>query len=727
MELLIFVVILILAFGFSCWFVWPRYSLWWLLQYQSSQEYEPNFHHVNFISGEGAKIVLASHVNLFIAVLIKKIAQRKIVIAFDTLPNTGYWINKFLRKCQIELIETNKISHWDKQGILIVAEGYYENIKNFSLEIIPLRVCGTHHVRYAKERNIKRWLHLSFFEPLNHNLSKCERNELLEDYDIYAWEHYVSLMPTLAELWINQMKARAKKLVVADSTGIELSGHKMLVAGLTMSKFVEPYMREQERIGICLPPSAGGSLAIMSVLLNGKTMVNLNYTASSDSLNAAIEEANIKTILTSGRFIEQLKKKGFFLEEVFSQCRIVLLEDVKAQIDKLSLLTNLLRVKLYSSERLIHKFVHKVSIDHTAVILFSSGSEGLPKGVELTQKNIIGNIKQSMVLLEPTSEDSVVSILPTFHAFGLTATTLLPLVEGIFMVCHPDPTDGEMVAELIEKYSLTMICGTSTFFRLYARNRQINPSQFASLRFVVAGAEKLQSEVRDMFEKRFDKTIYEGYGATELSPVASCNQTNTETLNRNIIGSVGRSAPGARFMIIDPETHHELAQGEAGMITMGGVNVMKGYLNNPQKTKEVIFLRNRIRWYMTGDKGYLDEKGNLFIADRYSRFAKLAGEMVSLMAVEDALKALFEYDEDYEFLAVATPDIKKGEKVSLLYNFQMPADEIKSKVDASNMNNLLKPREYFHIDEIPKLGSGKCDYGKAKQIVLEKLSQCNAK
>ncbi|TNF65374.1 MAG: AMP-binding protein [Gammaproteobacteria bacterium] len=722
MELLIFIIIIIVAFGFCCWFIWPRYTLWWLLQYQNSQEYEPNFHHVNYISGDTPKIILASHLNLFIAVLIKKITQREIIMAFDLMLKRGRWINKLLKKCQISLISNSQISNWNKRGVLIVSEDQYEKVKNFSLPMIPLRVCGTHHVRYVKDRNIKRWLHLSFFEPLSHNLSKVERKELLETYDIYAWEHYISLMPTLPELWINQMKARAKKLVVADSTGVELSGQKMLVAGLTMSKFVEPYMREQERIGICLPPSAGGSLAIVSVLLNGKTMVNLNYTASPVALNAAIEEAGIKTILTSGRFIEQLKEKGFYLEEVFNQCRIVLLEDVKAQIDKLSLLINLLRVKLFSSEHLIRKFVKKVSIDHAAVILFSSGSEGLPKGVELTQKNIIGNIKQSMVLLEPTSEDSVVSILPTFHAFGLTATTLLPLVEGIFMVCHPDPTDGEMVAQLIEKYKLTMICGTSTFFRLYSRCRQIDPKQFESLRFVVAGAEKLQSEVREMFEKRFSKTIYEGYGATELSPVASCNQVNTEAEDRNLVGSVGRSAPGARFMIIDPDTHQELPQGEAGMITMGGVNVMKGYLNNPQKTKEVIFIRDRIRWYMTGDKGYLDDKGNLFIADRYSRFAKLAGEMVSLMAVEDAMKELFGYNEDYEFLAVATPDIKKGEKISLLYNFEISPEGIKSKVDASNMNNLLKPREYYYIDEIPKLGSGKCDYGKAKQIVLEKLN-----
>lgn len=721
MELLAFIIILFVAFLVCCWYVWPRYSLWWLLQYQHAQEYSPNFYHVDYIAQDKPQVILSSHLNLFIAVLVKKLAARKVTIAFFEKPYVGRWSRKLLDKCQIEIITTDEIHNWDRTGVLLVLDSDYEKVKNFSLDIIPLRVCGTHHVRYAKEKNVRRWLHLSFFESLNHNLSKKERQDLLKFYEIYAWERYVLLMPTLPELWIEQMKARGRKMVIADSTGAELSGEKMLVAGFTMSRFLEPHFREQERIGICLPPSVGGALAIMSVLLHGKTMVNLNYTASIPALNAAIEQANIQTIITSGKFIEQLKKKGFFLEDVFSQCQIVLLEDIKQQIDKLSLLRNLIRVKLSGKSRLTKRFVKKVSINHTMIILFSSGSEGLPKGVELTHKNIIGNIKQAMVLLDPKAGDSVVSILPTFHAFGLTATTLLPLIEGICMVCHPDPTDGETVGKLVEKYKLTMLCGTSTFFRIYTKTRQLNPLMFNTLRFVVAGAEKLQPEVRKMFEERFRKIIYEGYGATELSPVASCNQIDTPIEKKNFVGSVGKSVPGGRFMIVDPETHKELPEGEAGMITLGGVNVMKGYLNNPQKTKEVIFFRDKIRWYQTGDKGYLDEHGNLIISDRYSRFAKLGGEMVSLGAVEDAMKELFNQNEDYEFLAVATPDIKKGEKISLLYNFKMEANEFKSKVTASTIGNLLKPQHYFYVEEIPKLGSGKSDFGQAKKLVMELL------
>jgi acyl-[acyl-carrier-protein]-phospholipid O-acyltransferase/long-chain-fatty-acid--[acyl-carrier-protein] ligase len=327
-----------------------------------------------------------------------------------------------------------------------------------------------------------------------------------------------------------------------------------------------------------------------------------------------------------------------------------------------------------------------------------------------------------MIILGAKSDDSILSILPIFHAFGLTATTILPLLEGIFMICHPDPTDATMLGELSDKYKPTILCGTSTFFRIYSKARQLTAEQFSSLNFVVAGAEKLLPEVRSMFEKKFNKIIYEGYGTTELSPVASVNQPDEGDRVQNKIGTVGNSVPGGRFMIIDPESKEELPIGEAGMITFGGVNVMEGYLHSPQKTAEVIFKRNRIRWYQTGDKGRLDEEGYLTILDRYSRFAKLGGEMVSLSAVEEEIMALLGADdEENEILAVATPDQKKGECVSLLYTMEMEAGDINQKVNASKINNLLKPQHYFKVDAIPKLGSGKTDFAAAKRVVLELL------
>ena len=722
MEFILGIIALVVVFVICSWVIWPTRTLWWLLKYTHKQNYTTSFYHVNYVPEDSPAVILSTHTNLFVATLIRLIAKQKVTIAIQNYKCKSRLVLRLLKKSNINVISVDQISAWELKGVLVIHQCRYDMVAGLDLPIIPLDVCGFEHIRHEHGANITQLLHLSFSQALDTSLVAKARKDLLGNYNIYAWDHHIGHLSTIPELWIQQAKARKNETVIADSTGVELSGHKMLTAVLTMSKKLEPLFLEQPRIGICLPPSVGGSMAMMCVMMQGKTMVNLNYTASHAALNAAIKEAGIKTIVTSGKFIEQLKKKGFFLEDVFSVCNIVLLEDIKQQIDKLSLLKNLLRVKMSSAKSLIESSVNKVSIDHEAAILFSSGSEGKPKGIVLTHKNIIGNVKQSMMILDARASDSIISILPIFHAFGLTATTLLPLIEGLFYVCHPDPTDAQTLGQLSEQYKPTILCGTSTFFRLYTKNRQLTKETFKSYRVVVAGAEKLQNEVRAMFENKFEKEIHEGYGTTELSPVASANEINTDDEVRNHIGTVGKCIPGARFMIIDPTTKEELPIGEAGMITFGGVNVMQGYLHDPEKTDEVIFTRDKIRWYQTGDKGVLDDEGYLTIQDRYSRFAKLGGEMVSLFAVEDEIIKLLGDSEEFEVLAVATPDIKKGEKITLLYNFDMSEDDIKMKIRQSGINNLMKPTGFIKVEEIPKLGTGKTDFSAAKKVVLDALT-----
>lgn len=697
--------------------------LWWLVAKTTRQTYIKTFYHVNFVPQENAGIILSSHVNVPIAILLRQISKQKVTIAMTKYDCPSQWAKSLMKRCHINIIDPSSLSLWDQKGILIVHNKRFSEISHYDCPIIPLRACGFDHVKRQKAKNVKQLIHLSFFEPLDPNLSEKERWDLIGNYDVYAWERYVSLLPTLPELWLRQVKARKNNKVIADSTGTELTGHKLLAATLALSHKLEPLMREQARVGICLPPSVGGVMAMMSVLLHGKTMVNLNYTASPEALEASIEEANVRTIITSGKFIEQLKQKGFFLEDIFAQCNIVLLEDIRQQIDKITLFKKMLQIKLLNPGTLVMNHMRKVSIDHTAVVLFSSGSEGKPKGIELTHKNIIGNIKQAMILLEVKSDDSILSILPIFHAFGLTATTLLPIIEGLFMVCHADPTDAHVLAKLARRYRPTVLCGTSTFLRIYARSKQIKPEDFASLRCVVAGAEKLQSEVRAMFEKKFGIEICEGYGATELSPVASANQPNTENKTRNKIGTVGRCLAGTRCMVIDPDTYEELPMNNPGMITIGGVNVMKGYLHDPKKTSQVIFVKDKIRWYQTGDKGKIDEDGYITILDRYSRFAKIGGEMISLSEVEQKINEFLGYSEECEMLAVNVSDKKKGESIALLYDFDMDPSELQSKVNAADINNLMRPQYYLKVEQIPKLGSGKTDFAIAKKTAINLLGK----
>ncbi len=722
MVIVIWLIVLVILMILGSLFVWPNKTLIALMQLKERQRYLCNFHHVNYVPNFKPAVVIGNNVNLFLAVLLRKIAKQTVTVVMECQEPPPKLIDYLLKRSGVKILSQSFLASWAKEGVLLAPQTLYSEVVKLNNEIIPMQACGFECIKYTRGRNVPQWLHLSFFEPIGIALNKKQLADLLAEKNIYAWERYISLMPSISEVWIKQAKARGRKKVIADSTGVELSSERLLVASLALSKLLEPILREQERVGICLPPSVGGAMAMMSAFVLGKTIVNLNYTSSKTALDAAISESSIKTIITSGRFIEQLKKKGFFLEEVFYNSKIILLEDMRQQLDKLTLLKTLLYVKLSSAEHLINHYVTRVSTDHPAAILFSSGSEGKPKGVVLSHKNLLGNVKQSMIILGAKSDDSILSILPIFHAFGLTATTILPLLEGIFMICHPDPTDATMLGELSDKYKPTILCGTSTFFRIYSKARQLTAEQFSSLNFVVAGAEKLLPEVRSMFEKKFNKIIYEGYGTTELSPVASVNQPDEGDRVQNKIGTVGNSVPGGRFMIIDPESKEELPIGEAGMITFGGVNVMEGYLHSPQKTAEVIFKRNRIRWYQTGDKGRLDEEGYLTILDRYSRFAKLGGEMVSLSAVEEEIMALLGADdEENEILAVATPDQKKGECVSLLYTMEMEAGDIKQKVNASKINNLLKPQHYFKVDAIPKLGSGKTDFAAAKRVVLELL------
>ena len=327
------------------------------------------------------------------------------------------------------------------------------------------------------------------------------------------------------------------------------------------------------------------------------------------------------------------------------------------------------------------------------------------------------------------ADDVVLSTLPLFHAFGLTATTIMPLIEGIPMVCHPDPTDALKIGKMVYKHRVTFMCGTSTFFGLYCRNKRLLPQMFSSLRFVIAGAERLNDNVRSEFKLKFNCDIYEGYGATEVAPVASSNlpdildssDWHLQVCNR--FGTVGLPLPGTAFKVVDPETLEELELNQEGMILIGGTQVMKGYLNNPEKTKSVLIPDGDITWYITGDKGRIDEDGYLTIVDRYSRFAKIAGEMVSLGLVEQNVIGALK-KEGVEVMAINIPDIKKGEKIVLLHTDNEIDEKIlREALIAAGASSLTIPSQYFYLQELPKLGSGKRDYVQARSYVLDQITE----
>ena len=576
---------------------------------------------------------------------------------------------------------------------------------------------------------IKRDLVVAFGKPLPKDTGADLLKRRVFDLSISSWSTHVERLPTLPEAWIASAKQVGSKLAIGDTLQpggkADLSGYRALAGALTLSKRIRRLSPEQN-IGLLMPTSAGGVLANMAALMAGKTLVNLNYSASVEALLSAIEQAEIKTLYTSERFIAKLAQRGQDLQPLLEQVEVVYLEQLREQFSKPELLFNLALVRLLPSALLQRLLCRRRDSQATAAILFSSGSEGAPKGVMLSHRNIMANLKQAADVLNLQDDDAVMASLPLFHAFGLTVTQFLPLIEGVLMVCHADPTDALGIAKAVARYRTTVMCGTSTFLRLFVRNSKVHPLMLDSLRIVVAGAERLNSDVRDGFKTKFGKPIYEGYGCTETTPVASVNLPDAldtrywQVQQGGKPGTVGMPLPGTSFKVVDPDSLEELPTGEAGMILIGGVQVMQGYLNKPDKNAEVLKTLDGERWYVTGDKGSIDEQGFLTIHDRYSRFAKLGGEMVSLSAVEQAVRdSLGGTDQqEQELVAVNLSDDKKGEQIVLLHEAELDSSAVRKAMIDNGTSALLVPGRWLRVESVPKLGSGKTDFGAAKALAI---------
>ncbi len=532
------------------------------------------------------------------------------------------------------------------------------------------------------------------------------------------WQNYPSTLDPIHVAWLKNAKKSKTAFAVADIEGIEISHKKFLTGVLLFSQKIKVYSPEQN-VGLLLPSSGGGAIASIAILSLGKTLVNLNFTAGKKALSSAAKQAEVKHIYTSRKFLDKMLERGMDFETYFPDSKLLMLEDIREEISTLSRISTLLKAILLPTSMIQKSYFKDVSMNDTAAILFSSGSEGSPKGVELSHSNIAANAKQAAIELGAVESDVIMSTLPTFHAFGFAITTLMPLSEGIPIVCHADPKDVTTIASGIKKYSGTILVGTPTFLRMYTVSKKVTSESMQSLRLVVAGAEKLRSEVRDGFEVKFKMPVYEGYGTTETSPGASVNLPDIESPYklRNRPGTVGKAFSGTEFKIVDPDSIEPLPTGEDGLILIGGPQIMKGYLKMPEKTAEVIELIDGYRWYRTGDKGHLDEDGFLTIVDRYSRFAKIGGEMISLTTVEEEILDACN-EKDLEIAATCLPDQRKGEKIVLLANKNLDKNQLKRLLSDAKVNPLYHPAQVLIVEEIPKLGSGKTDFGATKKIAL---------
>ncbi len=633
----------------------------------------------------------------------------------------------------VALFPEGHISH---NGHLdIFKAGFEKAVQDTGAQIVPFYLRGLWGSRFSyasgkfresARDGAHRILTVAFGPPCSSQADAATVKQAVQATSIQAWNSYVEKQEVLAVSFLKTAKSLFQAPALIEGT-TSLSFGRLLAAVLFFSKRLKKHLVSQENIGILLPASSGAVIANLVSLLHGKAVVNLNYTASPQGVAHAMQSARVRIVLTSKKFLSRLAAKGIDLTPLQDQARFLCLEEVGEPIGKGSQAAAFLTAALLPTTLLMWLYFRDAArqqLTDTAAILFSSGSEGTPKGVLLSHANIQANLKQIATVLNPTAEDVVLNALPTFHAFGLTVTTFMPMIEGLPMVCHPDPTDARGIGRLVAQHKVSIMAGTSTFFRIYTRSKRVHPLMFESVRVVVAGAERLQPEVRSGFKEKFGKDILEGYGATETAPVTSVNVPDVllswsgEVQVGNKPGTVGLPVPGTHVAIVDPETMEALPQGEAGMVLVAGPQVMKGYLNMPEKDDEVFAEINNTRWYKTGDKGRLDEDGFLQILDRYSRFAKLGGEMVSLGAVEAQAAEVIE-DDTIEILAVALPDSAKGEKVILLVAGCDNIEELQQRVRDCGMNPLMQPKEFLKVEAIPKLGSGKADFTAAKRLAQE--------
>ncbi|GGJ98623.1 acyl-[ACP]--phospholipid O-acyltransferase [Pseudomonas matsuisoli] len=578
-------------------------------------------------------------------------------------------------------------------------------------------------LKELRDTPLHRSVVVAFGRPLPKTTTADVLKRRIFDQTVRSWQHYMEDLPSLPEAWIDSVKRRTAGMAMADGLGKPLKAGEALSASIAMARRFAKLSPEQN-VGVLLPTSNAGVLANMAALLAGKTIINLNYTASREALASALDQAQIRTVYTSQKFIQKLEQRGLPVSEVLAGRQLVMLEELRKDFSKVEMIATWVAVKVLPAFALKALFCKPVDPQSTAAILFSSGSEGMPKGVMLSHRNIMANIKQTSDVLNTEDHDVVMASLPLFHAFGLTVTQFLPLIEGLPLVAQPDPTDVVGVARAVATYKATIMCGTSTFLRLFARNKKVEPLMLASLRVVVAGAEKLSEDVREAFQLKFNKAIYEGYGATETAPVAAVNLpdaldvTYLQVQRGGKVGTVGMPLPGTSLKIVDPASFEELQTGDEGMILIGGPQVMTGYLNDPERTAKVIRELDGDRWYITGDKGRLDADGFLTIVDRYSRFAKIGGEMISLGAVEQVVKSAIA-DPDVEVMAVNLPDDKKGERIVLLHEQQLDTAALKRALLEAGHNPLMLPSEWLKVDALPKLGTGKADIAGAKKLAAE--------
>ncbi|MBZ9957650.1 MULTISPECIES: AMP-binding protein [unclassified Mesorhizobium] len=482
--------------------------------------------------------------------------------------------------------------------------------------------------------------------------------------------------------------------IIEDVVSGALSYRKLFIGARVLGRRFEAVTAPGEAVGLLLPNANGVVLSLVGLLSAGRVAAMINYTAGPASVTAAIRTAVIRTVVSSRAFIEKADLGDIVTAVEKGGAKFLWLEDTRASVTALEKLTAAL---------LWRWPLQRQDAAKPAVILFTSGSEGTPKAVVLSHKNLYANAMQAEARITISPADILLNVLPVFHSFGLTGGTILPLVTGVKLFLYPSPLHYKIIPEIARKVKPTVMFGTDTFLANYARTAK--DGDFSSLRFVVAGAEAVKPETRRTYRERFQAEIIEGFGLTEAAPVVA---VNTAIHSRD--GTVGRLLPAIR-MKLEPVDGID----GAGRLWLDGPNMMMGYMTADRPGE----LQRLEGWHDTGDIVSVDREGFITIRGRAKRFAKIAGEMVSLGAVEMLVESLW---PEERHAAVAVPDKRRGERIVLVTTADdASAEELRQFGKKAGAAELMVPNDIVKVEEIPALGSGKTDYVSARRLAIDRL------
>ncbi|MGE0856087.1 MAG: acyl-[ACP]--phospholipid O-acyltransferase [Hyphomicrobiaceae bacterium] len=679
--------------------------------------------------GERA-VIAPNHVSLLDAPLMYSILPEHAGFAIDTLMAQAKWVKPFLKLAKAWPIDPTRplgmrglINHVKNGetlvifpegrltvtgGLMKVYDGTAMIADKADAPIIPVRIDGLERSRFGylnKLQTKKVWFpktRVTILPPVKLDLDPALKGRArrqaagarLQDVMVDAAVRTAPIDQTIFEALVKAREERdTGKPAIEDPLGTKLSYKRLITAAQVLGMKLAPLTTPGEAVGVLLPNSAGVAVTFFALQTTGRVPAMLNFTAGALSMAAACRAAEVKLILTSRAFVEKARLADvvFKLEEA---ARIVYLEDVKAEIG----LGDKLRGMMMGGKPQVAR-----RPDDRAAILFTSGSEGTPKGVVLSHRNILANAMQSLTRVSVNGSDKVFNVLPVFHSFGLTAGLVMPLVAGVPVYLYPSPLHYRIVPELVYGSNATILFGTDTFLNGYAR--AAHPYDFARVRLVLAGAEAVKERTRQVYMEKFGVRILEGYGVTETAPVLAIN---TPLANRS--GTVGRLSP-----LMEARLEPVPGIDEGGRLYVRGPNVMLGYLRaeNPG-----VLEPPQEGWHDTGDIVTIDAQGFIRIKGRAKRFAKIGGEMVSLSAVEAMAAEVWPAAIS---VVVSVPDQRKGERLVLITaNDKATRADLQAHAKVKGVNELSVPAEIM-IAPVPLLGSGKPDYVSATKLVREKL------